>query len=126
MYVVGYTCQSAPPYEAGAELEIGDGCGFSGTAIWCFKKIKIGNNVRVGANVLIQDGDAHFDDPRTSPPRPIVIEDGVFIGANVVVKKGVTIGKNSVIGMNSVVTHDIPPNSVAVGIPCKVIKQLSQ
>lgn len=47
-----------------------------------------------------------------------------FLGANVVVKKGVTIGANSVIGMNSVVTHNIPANCVAVGIPCKVIKQL--
>lgn len=40
-------------------------------------------------------------------------------------KKGVTIGENSVIGMNSVVTHDIPANSIAVGIPCKVIKTIN-
>lgn len=70
------------------------------------------------------DGDEHFNDRRTAPPKPIIIEDGVFIGANVVVKKGVTIGKNSVIGMNSVVTKSIPANCVAVGIPCKVIRTL--
>lgn len=108
-----------------ATLVIGDNCGFSGVSIWCFKNILIGNNVRVGANSLIMDGDAHFDDPRTPPPSPIVIEDGVFIGANCVVKKGVTIGANSVIGMNSVVTKSIPSNSVAVGNPCRVIKQIS-
>ncbi len=106
-------------------LKIGDNCGFSGTSIWCFNKIIIGNNVRCGANTLIMDGDAHFDDPRTSVPKPIIIKDNVFLGANVIVKKGVTIGENSVIGMNSVVTHDIPANSIAVGIPCKVIKTIN-
>lgn len=108
----------------GATLSIGNDCGFSGTSIRCFTCIRIGNNVRIGANSLIMDGDGHFNDRRTAPPKPIIIEDGVFIGANVVVKKGVTIGKNSVIGMNSVVTKSIPANCVAVGIPCKVIRTL--
>lgn len=107
----------------GCILSIGNGCGFSGVSIWCFKQITIGNNVRVGANCLIMDGDAHFEDPRTSPAKPIVIEDNVFIGANCVIRKGVTIGENAVIGMNSVVTKDIPANCVAVGSPCKVIRQ---
>lgn len=105
-------------------LKIGNNCGFSGTSIWCFESIIIGDNVRCGANTLIIDGDAHFDDPRTSPPKPIIIKDNVFIGANVIVKKGVTIGENTVVGMNSVVTKDLPPNSIAVGNPCKVIRQL--
>lgn len=108
------------------EIVIGDNCGFSGTSIRCFNRIIIGNNVRCGANTLIMDGDGHFDDPRTSSPKPVILKDNVFLGANVVVKKGVTIGENSVIGMNSVVTHDIPANSVAVGIPCKVIKTINQ
>lgn len=115
---------ATPGVSDSCELRIGNNCGFSGTAIWCFEKINIGDNVRCGANTLIMDGDAHFDDPRTSPPKPIEIADGVFLGANVVVKKGVRIGRNAVIGMNSVVTHDIPENSVAVGNPCKVIKQI--
>lgn len=106
-------------------LKIGDNCGFSGTSIRCFNKIIIGNNVRCGANTLIMDGDDHFDDPRTSVPKPIILKDNVFLGANVVVKKGVTIGENSVIGMNSVVTHDIPANCIAVGVPCKVIKTIN-
>jgi len=108
-----------------AKLTIGNGCGFSGTTIWCFDEITIGDNVRVGANSMIIDGDAHFDDTRTSPPSPIFIEDNFFVGANCVIKKGVRIGKNSVIGMNSVVTKDIPANSVAVGIPAKVIKAIT-
>lgn len=115
---------ATPLPSSSCEIIIGDNCGFSGTSIWCFKSIKIGNNVRCGANTLIMDGDAHFEDSRTLPPRSIVIEDNVFIGANTVVKKGVTIGENTVIGMNSVVTHDIPANSIAVGCPCKVIRKI--
>lgn len=57
--------------------------------------------------------------------RTFILKDNVFLGANVVVKKGVTIGENSVIGMNSVVTHDIPSNCIAVGIPCKVIRTIN-
>lgn len=122
---LNHSCMfSATPFGNSCKLEIGDGCGFSGTAIWCFDSITIGNNVRCGANTLIMDGDAHFDDPRTSPPKSIIIKDNVFLGANVVVKKGVTIGENSVVGMNSVVTKDIPANCVAVGNPCRIIKQL--
>jgi acetyltransferase-like isoleucine patch superfamily enzyme len=54
----------------------------------------------------------------------IIIEDNVFIGTNAIVLKGVTIGTNSIIGAGSVVTHDIPPNSVAAGNPCKVIMSI--
>lgn len=112
--------------EKGAILEIGDKCSFSGTSIWCFYKITIGNNVRVGANCLILDGDAHQDDPRAGKNKPIVIEDNVWLGGNVVVKKGVTIGRNSVIGMNSVVTKNIPANCVAIGNPCTIVKQFDE
>lgn len=116
---------SATPYDFhGCMLEIGNGCGFSGTTIRCSRSIKIGNNVRCGANTVIMDGDDHYEDSRTSEPKPIIICDNVFLGFGVVVKKGVTIGKNSVIGINSVVTHDIPENSIAVGIPCRVIKNI--
>lgn len=105
-----------------AVLKIGSSCSFSGVSIWCFERITLGNNVRVGANCLIMDGDAHQDDPRAGKNKPIVIEDNVWLGGNVVVKKGVTIGRNSVIGMNSVVTKNIPANCVAIGNPCIVVK----
>lgn len=107
-------------------IRIGDNCSFSGVSIWCFESIIIGNKVRVGANCLIMDGDAHQDDPRSGYNRPIVIEDNVWLGGNVVVKKGVTIGRNSVIGMNSVVTKDIPANCVAIGNPCVVVRQFDE
>ena len=107
-------------------ISIGDNCGFSGTSIWCFDKITIGNNVRIGANVLIMDGDAHQNDPRAGNNAPIEIQDNVWIGANVMVLKGVTIGRNSLIGAGSIVVKDIPANTIAVGNPCKPIRQLSE
>ena len=109
----------------GGKLIIGNNCGFSGTVIGAFKMIKLGNNVRCGANSLITDSDWHLDDPRTGPPLEVIIEDNVWLGVNSVVLKGVTIGENSVIGANSVVTKNIPPNVIAAGNPCKVIKQLT-
>ena len=105
---------------------IGKYCGFSGVTIWCFKKITIGNHVRVGANVTIMDGDAHQNDPRAGVNSPIVIEDNVWIGANVMILKGVHIGRNSLVGAGSVVTKDIPANVVAAGNPCKVIRELDE
>ena len=56
--------------------------------------------------------------------KPIKVGNNVWIGGNVTVLPGVTIGNNVTIGAGSVVTRDIPSNVVAVGNPCKVIKQL--
>jgi len=110
--------------ESNSEVIIGDDCGFSGTVIGCFDRIIIGDRVKCGANTLITDGDWHFEDPRSSKPRPIQIGDNVWLGVNVTVMKGVTIGENSLIGAGSIVTKDIPPNVIAVGNPCVVIREL--
>lgn len=109
-----------------SKLVIGERCGFSGVTIWCFKSITIGNDVRVGANCFILDGDGHQGDPRAGKNSPVVIGDNVWLGANVTVLKGVTIGENSMIGMGSVVTKDIPANVMAAGNPCRVIKDLGK
>ena len=108
----------------GAKIEIGDGCGFSGTVIGAALHIKLGNNVRCGANTLITDSDWHTDDFRTGMDKEIIIDDNVWLGYGVKVLKGVTIGQNSLIGANSVVTKDIPANVIAAGNPCRVIKQI--
>jgi acetyltransferase-like isoleucine patch superfamily enzyme len=107
-----------------AKIEIGNLCGFSGTVIGAFEHIKFGNNVRCGANTLITDSDWHTDDYRSGKSSPVFIEDNVWLGVNVTVLKGVTIGQNTIIGAGSVVTKDIPANVVAAGNPCKVIKQI--
>ena len=58
--------------------------------------------------------------------KPIVIQDGCWIAANVTVCGGVTIGEHSVIGAGSVVTHDIPAGTFAAGNPCRVIREITE
>lgn len=107
-----------------ADLQIGNNCGFSGTVIGAFTSIKIGDNVRCGANTLITDSDWHPDDPRVGLSKPVIIGNNVWLGINVVVLKGVEIGDNTVIGANSLVTKNIPANVIAAGNPCKEITKL--
>lgn len=107
-----------------AEICIGNNCGFSGVSIRAGKSIIIGNNVRCGANCLIMDSDGHMDDWRSGKPQPVIIGDNVWLGYNVTILKGVTIGENSLIGACSVVTKDIPANVVAVGNPCRVVRKI--
>jgi carbonic anhydrase/acetyltransferase-like protein (isoleucine patch superfamily) len=111
-------------HSSDAQLIIGDNCGFSGTVIGAFLKIRIGHNVRCGSNTLITDSDWHNDDYRVGEPVPVEIEDNVWLGLNSIVLKGVTIGRNSIIGANSVVTKNIPENVIAAGNPCKVISHI--
>lgn len=91
--------------------------------------IWIGDGVRIAAHGMMIAGNHRFDDP-DRPIRqqgikaaPIRIEDDVWIGGRVNIMAGVTIGRGSVIGAGSVVTKDIPPGSVAVGIPARVVKR---
>lgn len=101
------------------------------------KEITIGNYVLIASNVQIYTS-SHPVLPQerlifentTGPEcffktfaRPVEIQDNVWIGGGCIILPGVTIGKNSVIGAGSVVTRSIPENSVAVGNPCRVIRQ---
>lgn len=117
----------------GAEIVIGEDTGVSGGSICAASSIRIGAGCLIGANVTLADTDFHAINPANrrynkNPDEiamaPIVIEDNVFIGADVFVLKGVTIGKNSVIGAGSVVTRDIPENSIAAGNPAQVVKKI--
>ena len=109
-----------------AFIQIGHNCGFSGTVIGAAKYIRIGDNVRCGANTMITDTDWHTEDSRTGSNKAVIIENNVWLGYGVKVLKGVHIGENSLIGAGSIVTKDIPANVVAAGNPCKVIKQLKK
>ena len=90
--------------------------------------ISIGNNCMIGPYVLIRAADHCFnkiDQPlicQGHVPGKIIIEDNCWIAGHVTITKDVTIGSGSVIGANSVVTKNIPPNSVAAGNPARVIR----
>lgn len=88
--------------------------------------IVIGNGTFIGHNTVLATLD-HDIDPNKRHilhPAPIRIGSRVWIGANAVIKKGVTIGDNSIIAAGAVVTHDIPANVIAAGVPAKVLKEI--
>ncbi|PIS09862.1 MAG: hypothetical protein COT73_12465, partial [Bdellovibrio sp. CG10_big_fil_rev_8_21_14_0_10_47_8] len=122
---------------AGERFSIGD---YSSTHGHCylFGDISIGRYCLLSANIFISSGDHHFSlqpelyirdqdvlgrQQEKSSGRPVVIEDDCWIGWGAVLKSGITVGKGSIIGANSVVGQDIPPYSIAVGAPAKVIKK---
>jgi Hexapeptide repeat of succinyl-transferase len=113
-----------------ARISIGSDTGLSGVAICAAMSIEIGSECLLGADVQIFDTDFHKIAPENrcydSSPElikcaPVIIEDNVFIGTGSKVMKGVKIGRNCVIGAGSIVSKDIPANSIAVGNPAKVI-----
>lgn len=116
-------------------LIISDGCIIrEGTHISAANRIIIGKHLLTGTNVLITDNShgeikhEHMDLPFVERPiiskGTVTIGEHVWLGNNVCVMPGVTIGNGAIIGANSVVTHDVPDYCVAVGVPAKVVKQL--
>lgn len=91
-------------------------------------QVKFGDNVFIAPNCGFYTAghpiDAAVRNRGLEYARPITVGNDVWIGANVCVLPGVTIGDDCVIGAGSVVVKDIPPHSVAVGNPCKVIKTI--
>lgn len=112
----------------GAKIIIGDDVGVSGCTISAGEKVTIGNHVLIGSGAVISDGDAHPVDPikrrngELCERKPVVVEDNVFIGARAMILKGVTIGHDSTVGAGAVVTKSVPPYSVVVGNPAKVVR----
>lgn len=93
-------------------------------------EVYIGNHVMFGPNVTISVT-GHPVDPElrktgTQFSFPVRIEDDVWIGAGAIILPGVTIGRNSVIGAGSIVTKDIPENVVAVGNPCRILREITE
>ncbi len=127
-------------FHYGTHTEIGDNFfGNYNLTVQDDARVTIGDNVNFGPNVTIvtpihplvaserrrmlgKDGKpAHL-----CYARPVSIGNDVWLGANVTVCGGVTIGDGCVIGAGSVVTRDIPPNTIAAGVPCKVIREITE
>jgi galactoside O-acetyltransferase len=120
------------PFHAGFGSKVHIGDDFFGNVNLTFVddvEIRIGDGVMIGPGVtLTTTGHPVHPDLRVDFRRfsePIVIEDKVWIGSNVVVLPGVRIGFGAVVGAGSVVTHDIPAMTVAFGVPCRVVRHIT-
>jgi maltose O-acetyltransferase len=126
---VGRDCELEPGIDVGfrPDLSIGDRCQINqNTSI---KSARIGNDVMIAPGVVLLDRQHNFsrtDIPMTqqgaSPRQLTIIEDDVWLGQNVIVMPGVTIGCGVIVGAGSVVTKDLPDWSIAVGVPARVIR----
>lgn len=118
-----------PKIEIGVDVRINSTC-----HIGCINHIQIGENVLLGSHVVILDhnhGKATKEESYLHPSeRPlyskgeVVIGKNCWLGENVCVLAGVHIGDNCIVGANSVVTKDMPPNSVIAGNPATVVKKI--
>jgi acetyltransferase-like isoleucine patch superfamily enzyme len=112
--------------DRGASLTVGDDCFLmAGVSIEVRHEVRIGSDCLFAAFSSIIDDDRHQVEPESNLYKgPTVLGNNVWLGRNAAVMPGVTVGDGSVIGANSVVTRDIPPNSFAAGAPARVIKKL--
>ena len=128
---VGKSCSIYPPFysDYGYNIRIGNNFFANTSCIFLdVAQILIGDNVMLGPRVSL----VTVFHPTSSTLRakgfvqgkPIHIENNVWIGANSVILAGVRIGNNSIIGAGSIVTKDVPPNVIAAGNPCKVIRSI--
>lgn len=106
------------------KLTIGQGATNVGLTIMCAKEVTIGNGVRIGRNVSIRDwnGSHVIINGTYVNHAPVHIEDHVWLCSGCTIMPGVTIGEGSVVAANAVVTKSVPPRSLVVGTPAKVIK----
>lgn len=115
----GYNIEVGDFFYANHNLIIQDGA-----------KVTFGDSVFIAPNCAFTTAE-HAIDPQmrregVEIAKPITIGNNVWIGTGATILAGVTIGDNSVIGAGSVVTKDIPPNVIAVGVPCKVLREISE
>jgi acetyltransferase-like isoleucine patch superfamily enzyme len=109
--------------QPGAEIIIGDRTYINRrTEIMSKISVKIGEDCAISWDVVISDTDYH-QIVGTSPTKPIVIGDNVWIGCKSTILKGVSIGNGAVVAAGSVVTKDVDPYTLVAGIPAKVIKR---
>ena len=110
-------------------LTIGHDCLiYPPSSIDCCASVRVGNNVTFGPGVIIITGTHELSDPCRRAgvllPRPVVIEDGVWLCLGAMILPGVTVGKGSVVAAGAVVTKDVPPHTLVGGNPAKILRTL--
>lgn len=128
---MGEGCWIEPPLYVnwGSRITLGDHV-YANTGLTVIDDtfVNIGSHVMLGPRVTISSA-SHPVDPELRRQAyqydlPVVLEENVWVGAGATILPGVTIGKNSVIGAGSVVDRDIPPDVVAAGVPCRVLREI--
>ena len=117
-----------------ARIRIGGGSFLNmGVMVAAHELVEIGEHCMLANGCFVTDANHRFDDPDKPVPwqgftskGPTRLGDNVWLGANVVVTSGVTIGERCVIGSNSVVTDDVPPFSIAAGSPARVLRRVGE
>jgi acetyltransferase-like isoleucine patch superfamily enzyme len=115
------------------ELSFGDDC-FIGWQVQFLlnQRITVGNNVSIAGRADIQDSDGHPSDPARrlnhdelteADIAPVTIGDNAWIGRDAHVLKGVTIGRGAIVAAGSVVSSDVPPDAIAMGVPARIIRR---
>lgn len=106
-------------------IELGEGVVIGvNVSIGAHSRVRLGNRVRLSRDVMIETAGldfAHLAPPYLHVSRPVVLEQGVWVGARAMILAGVTIGENSVVAAGAIVTRDVPPYSVVAGVPAKVV-----
>jgi len=124
---------TVPEHHApGPNLILGNRVRINQTSISAVARVEIEDGVAMARGCYISDHSHGFDDPelyiRDQPiarVAPVLIRQGAWLGHNVVVLPGVTIGRGSVVGANSVVRSDVPDRAVVAGSPARLIRELS-
>lgn len=107
-----------------ATLSLGTGFIDRRATIYCWHKITIGENVMIAEDVMIRDSNNHtIVSEGYRKEAPVVIGNNVWVGARATILPGVTIGDGAIVAAGAVVTKDIPPKSLAGGVPAKVLKK---
>lgn len=128
-YEVPSTLRVFPPFytDFGKNISVGEGVFIN--ACCHFQDhggVTIGDGCQIGHNVVFATLN-HFLEPERRKlcyPAPIELGKNVWVGSNATILQGVTIGDNAVIGAGAVVTHDVPADSVAVGVPARVKRKI--
>lgn len=105
-------------------LEVGDNC-WLGEDTWLLNlaPILVGNNVCISQRAFLCTGNHDWSSRSLALiTAPITVEDGAWIGASAFIGPGVTVGTQCVVTAGSVVTHDLPPNTICMGNPCRPVK----
>ena len=106
-------------------LDIGDNTSIAAFVhIWCGGRVTIGANCMIGSHVSISSLTHDYREAemiKTMVAKPVVIEDGVWIGSHAAILPGVTLGRGAVIGAGAVVTRDVPAYAIVYGVPAKVM-----